>query len=82
MGVDLKDAYDTSMEVLSFDTTEQALIENADFVKAFGIARVKSKEVLLLLNILLLLKKKCKISDFEFQLLLEGLDEENLFGDD
>ena len=44
MTIDLEDIYTTSVEVLSFDSTDQALIENADFVKAFGIARVKARE--------------------------------------
>lgn len=82
MSVQLEDFCKTSFEILSFNSTEEALVKNADFVKAFGIARVKAKEVLVLANALLILKKKYKISDFDFLLLLEGLDEENLFGDE
>ena len=80
MSIKIEEIINTSIEILSFDTTEQALVDNIEFVKAFGIARVKAKEVLLLSNALLVLRKKYKVSDFDFQLLLEGFDEENLFG--
>jgi hypothetical protein len=47
---------------------------------AWGIARKKALENMQMVNALLLLKKKYKINEFEFELLLENVDAENLFG--
>ena len=75
---DLKESVQTSMAVLEYDVTDIALTDNPDFVKSWGIARVKCKEVLTLANALLILKKKYDISDFDFELMLQGFDEKDI----
>lgn len=76
--VDLEKAVRTSFDVLNFDTDDEKLLTNLEFVQAFGIARVKSEELLKIARTLLFIKKKYKISDFELHVLLQGLDEDEL----
>jgi hypothetical protein len=78
----LEDIYETSNDVLGFDTDEQVLLDNKEFIMAWGIARQKANETIHLIKCLLLLKKKYNMNDFDFALLMEGFDEETLFGDD
>ena len=76
--LDLEEAAQTSMAIVEYDTEDEDLISNSAFIKSWGIARVKAIENLKLITALLILKKKYKVSQFDFQLLLENFDEENL----
>jgi len=77
-GLDLNEIAETSLAIMNFDTADENLINNSEFVKAWGILRVKAEENIKLIKTLLLLKRKYKISDFDFNLLLEDFDEENI----
>lgn len=76
--IDLSEVYETSMEIIKYDTSDIDLIKNQAFLKAWGIARAKAIENLKLISALLILKKKYNVKDFDFQLLLENFDEENM----
>lgn len=76
--INLTEVYETSMQVIKYDTNDIDLIKNHAFLKAWGIARAKSIENLKLMSALLILKKKYNVKDFDFQLLLENFDEENM----
>jgi hypothetical protein len=65
---------------MDFDTDEKSLLDNKSFMMAWGIARKKALENMQMVNALLLFKKKYKINEFEFELLLENVDADNLFG--
>ena len=77
--MDLDDIFETSQAIIEFDTNDKKLLDNKSFIMAWGIARQKSLENMQLVNVLMLIQKKYKISDFEFELLLENVDVENLF---
>jgi hypothetical protein len=47
---------------------------------AWGMLRKKSLENMQLVNALLIIQRKYNINDFEFELLLENVDADNLFG--
>lgn len=78
--MDLIEIFGASKAIVDFDTDEKSLLDNKSFVMAWGIARKKALENMQLVNTLLLFKKKYKINEFEFELLLENVDAENLFG--
>jgi len=78
-GLDLQEIAETSIAIMSFDTEDDSLITNSEFIKAWGIVRAKAEENIQLIKALLILKRKYKISDFDFHLLLENFDEENMF---
>lgn len=77
-GIDISEAFESSLAVIKYDTNDIDLIKNSAFLKAWGIARAKSLENIKLISALIILKKKYSISDFDFQLLLENFDEENM----
>ena len=77
--MDLDDIFESSQAIIEFDTNEKKLLNNKSFIMAWGIARKKSLENMQLVNALMLIQKKYRISDFEFQLLLDNVDDENLF---
>lgn len=77
-GINLKEIAETSMAIIDFDTDDEDLVTNSAFIKSWGIARSKSDENLKLITAIVLLKNKYKISDFEFELILENFDEENI----
>jgi hypothetical protein len=77
--MDLDNIFETSQAIIEFDTQDKDLLNNKSFIMAWGIARQKSLENMQLVNVLMLMQKKYKISDFEFELLLENVDVENLF---
>lgn len=79
VNTDLKEMTETSLSIIKFDTQDEELISDVNFVKAWGIARVKSQENLRLILALLLLKKKYNVSDFDIELFLENFDEDKLF---
>jgi hypothetical protein len=79
--MDLLEIFESSKAVTEFDTTEKKLLDNDSFIMAWGIARKKSLENIQLIYALLIIKKKYKISNFEFELMLENIDEDNLFGE-
>ena len=78
--IDLTDIFSSSNDIINFDTNDQDILENKEFVIAWGLARKKSEETLLLIEALFSIKKKYNISDFDFALIMEGVDGENLFG--
>jgi hypothetical protein len=78
--MNLNDIFESSKDILDFNTDEKILLDNKSFMMAWGIARKKALENMQMVNALLLLKKKYKINEFEFELLLENVDAENLFG--
>jgi hypothetical protein len=78
--MNLNDIFESSKDILDFNTDERILLDNKSFMMAWGIARKKALENMQMVNALLLLKKKYKINEFEFELLLENVDAENLFG--
>jgi hypothetical protein len=80
--MNVEDIYETSAEVLDFDTEEKILLENKNFLMAWGIARQKATETIHLAKCLMLIKNKYKINDFEFELLMGGFDGENLLGNE
>jgi hypothetical protein len=80
--MNVEDIYETSVEVLDFDTEEKILLENKNFLMAWGIARQKATETIHLAKCLMLIKNKYKINDFEFELLMGGFDGENLLGNE
>ena len=80
--MDLNEIFISSKAIAEFDSTDEALINNAAFVMAWGLARQKSLQTMQMINALLLIKIKYKISDFDFELFLENFDETNLFGDE
>lgn len=75
---DLKEMTDTSMAIMNFDTQEEELMSNPNFIKAWGIARVKAQENLRLILALLIIRKKYKISNFDMHLFLENFDENEI----
>lgn len=77
--MDLVELFGASKAIVDFDTEDKKLLNNKSFIMAWGIARTKSLENMQLINALLLLKKKYKINDFEFELFLENVDADNLF---
>lgn len=79
---DLQESVESSMAVLNFQVTETALTDNPDFVKAWAIARVKARETMILAQAMLILKRKCNISDLDFELMLEGFDQEDIIWED
>ena len=79
--MDLMEIFESSKAVTEFDTNDEKLLENNSFIMAWGIARKKSLENMQLIYALLIMKKKYKISDFEFELFLENIDEINLFAE-
>lgn len=78
-GIDLKEIAHTSMAIIDFDTDDRDLITNSAFIKSWGIARTKAEENLKLIAAIILLKKKYKVSDFDFELILENFDEDHIF---
>jgi len=78
--MNLNDIFESSKDILYFDTDEKILLDNKSFIMAWGIARRKALENMQMVNALLLLKNKYKINDFEFELFLENVDADNLFG--
>lgn len=78
--MDLIEVFATSKAIAEFDTSEKSLLNNKSFIMAWGIARKKALENMQLVNALLIMKKKYEISEFEFELLLENIDQDNLFG--
>jgi hypothetical protein len=78
--MNLNDIFESSKDILYFDTDEKILLDNKSFIMAWGIARTKALENMQMVNALLLLKNKYKINDFEFELFLENVDADNLFG--
>jgi hypothetical protein len=78
--MDLVEIFGASKAIMDFDTDEKSLLDNKSFMMAWGIARKKALENMQLVNALLLFKKKYKINEFEFELLLENVDADNLFG--
>ena len=79
--MDLMEIFESSKAVTEFDTNDEKLLENNSFIMAWGIARKKSLENMQLIYALLIMKKKYKIRDFEFELFLENIDENNLFAE-
>ena len=79
--MDLIEAFGSSKAIVEFDTEDKTLLDNKSFVMAWGMLRKKAAENMQLVNALLLFKKKYRISEFEFELLLENVDAENLFGE-
>lgn len=71
--------FSNSNDIIDFDTHDPETLANPEFIMAWSIARKKSEEVVSLIQILLLIKKKYNISDFDFALILEGFDGEKLF---
>ena len=78
--MNLNDIFESSKDILDFNTDEKILLDNKSFMMAWGIARKKALENMQMVNALLLFKKKYKINEFEFELLLENVDADNLFG--
>lgn len=79
--VDLVDIANGSLDILNFDVSNQVFQNNKDFMQAWNMLVLKSAQTLILVRSLLLLKKKFNISDFDFELILEDFDENNLLGD-
>jgi hypothetical protein len=79
--MNLMEIFESSKAVTEFDTNDEKLLENNSFIMAWGITRKKSLENMQLIYALLIMKKKYKISDFEFELFLENIDENNLFAE-
>jgi len=78
--MDLIEVFGSSRAIMDFDTNEQTLLDNKSFVMAWGMLRKKSLENMQLVNALLIMQRKYNINDFEFELLLENVDADNLFG--
>ena len=78
--MDLIEVFGSSKAIMDFDTDEQTLLDNKSFVMAWGMLRKKSLENMQLVNALLIMQRKYNINDFEFELLLENVDADNLFG--
>lgn len=78
--MNLNDIFESSKDIIDFNTDEKILLDNKSFMIAWEIARKKALENMQMVNALLLLKKKYKINEFEFELLLEDVDADNLFG--
>jgi hypothetical protein len=78
--MDLIEVFGSSKAIIDFDSNEQSLLDNKSFVMAWGMLRKKSLENMQLVNALLIIQRKYNINDFEFELLLENIDADNLFG--
>jgi hypothetical protein len=76
--MDLNDILKTSADVIDFNTSDKKLVENNEFMMAWGIARTKAMQTIFLINAISLIKNKYNISDFELQLFLENFDERNM----
>lgn len=76
--MDLTEIFESSKAIAEFDSDDEKLLLNKSFIMAWGVARAKALENMQLVNALLLLKNKYNINEFQFQLLLENLDEDNL----
>jgi len=79
--MDLNEIFISSKAIAEFDSTDEALINNAAFVMAWSLARQKSLQTMQMINALLLIKIKYNIADFDFELFLENFDETNLLGE-
>lgn len=82
MTFDFKESVENSMSILDFQVTDQALLINDQFIMAWEIARKEAIDKLILAKILYTIRRKYNISDFDFQLLLEGFDEDRMFKND
>jgi hypothetical protein len=79
--MDLNEIFISSKAIAEFDSTDEALINNAAFIMAWSLARQKSLQTMQMINALLLIKIKYNIADFDFELFLENFDETNLLGE-
>lgn len=76
--LDIYEIIKSSNDILEYDTQDAKLLENKAFIASWGLLRDKAEENKKLIKCLLLLKKKYKITDLDFELILENFDEDDL----
>ena len=79
---DFKNSVENSMTILDFKITEKGLSGNDSFMMAWGIVKQEALDKLIMAKIIYAMRKKYNVSDFEFELLLEGFDEDRILEDD
>jgi hypothetical protein len=77
--LNIKEILDSSNDILEYDTKDKILLSNQAFIASWSLLRQKAEETKKLIQCLLLLKKKYKITDLDFELILENFDEDDLF---
>lgn len=78
MTFDFYESIKNSMEILDFQLTEKALVDNEHFIMAWEIARKEAVDKLEMSKIIFTMKRKYDISDFDFELLIQGFDEDKV----
>ena len=78
--INLAEIYSSAEDIMNFDTHDPETLDNKEFIIAWGLARQKSSEVKMLIELIMTMKDKYKVTDFDFALLLEGFNEKDLFG--
>lgn len=76
--MNLDNIFESSKQIINFTTEDPILLNDENFLLAWDLLVKKSEENILLIGALLLLQKKYKISNFDFELILENFDEEEI----
>ena len=82
MTFNFKESVENSMSILDFKIVDEALKTNYSFNMAWEIARKEAMDKLVLAKIIYTMRRKYNIQDFDFELLLEGFDEDRMFEND
>ena len=76
--MNLDEMFESSKALINFETEDEELLSNGNFLFAWELLMKKSLENISLIKALLILQKKYNINEFEFNLILEDFDEEQI----
>jgi hypothetical protein len=76
--MNLDEMFESSKALINFETEDEELLSNGNFLFAWELLMKKSLENISLIKALLILQKKYNINEFEFNLILEDFDEEEI----
>ena len=76
--MNLDEMFESSKALINFETEDEELLSNRNFLFAWELLMKKSLENISLIKALLILQKKYNINEFEFNLILEDFDEEEI----
>ena len=76
--MNLDEMFESSKALINFETEVEELLSNGNFLFAWELLMKKSLENISLIKALLILQKKYNINEFEFNLILEDFDEEEI----